>query len=370
MLRFLSILVAGVLAFPVLADDESASLRMGDDTFIGGRSVVHSANDTDDLFMAGETVSGSADITGSAHLAGRAVSYDGAVGGDVYAAGEEIEITGDVSGDVTVIGRALTVGSVGGDLRIAGSELHLTGDVGGYAMIAGEDVRIDGRIAGDLRLAADDVDWGSAATIGGRLILYEEDPGELEVPGDLVPSDRIERLEIEEWEGPQPPSLRRAVASFVLGVIVVAGLAALIAALVPDRLADMRRLILDRPFHTLWLGFLTQSAVIGAGVVFALTIVGLLFTPAMLLLAVVGGFCGYVVAAYAFGVGLLTAFGKPEPEVIGDRALAAGVGALSAGIIGLVPFFGWLFVLALVLAGIGAITLRVIRPVFFADMAE
>ena len=152
-------------------------------------------------------------------------------------------------------------------------------------------------------------------------------------------------------------------------MIVVAALAALIAALVPERLAEMRRQILARPFHLLWLGFLTQSAVIGAGVLFAMTIIGLLLTPAMVLLALVSGFAGYVVAAYAFGVGLMLAFGRSEPDSIGDRAMAAGVGALAAGIIGLIPFLGWLFVLALVLSGIGAITVRVIRPVFFADAA-
>jgi hypothetical protein len=370
MFRILLILVAGLTAFPVWAEDDSAVFGFGQDSFVGGRSVTHSASGTDDLFIAGETVAGAADITGSAHLLGREVSQSGAVGGDIYALGEEIDIRGSVAGDVSALGRAISVGSVGGDLRIAGSDLRVTGEVGGYAMIAGEDVRFDARVAGDVSLAAEDVDWGDDAFVAGRLVLYEEELGALDVPENVVSADRIDRREVEEWEGPQPPSIRRAVASFLLGVIVVAGLAALIAALVPDRLADMRRLILARPFHTLWLGFLTQSAVIGAGVLFAMTIIGLLFTPAMILLALVGGFCGYVVAAYAFGVGLLVAFGKSEPELIGDRALAAGVGALAAGIIGLVPFFGWLFVLALVLAGIGAITLRVIRPVFFADLAD
>jgi hypothetical protein len=141
----------------------------------------------------------------------------------------------------------------------------------------------------------------------------------------------------------------------------------LVAAVSPERLAEMRRQVLAQPFRTLWLGFLTQSAVIGAGVLFAMTIIGLLLTPAMVLLALIGGFAGYVVASYALGVGLLLAFGRLEPENIGDRALAAGVGALSAGIIGLIPILGWLFVLALVLSGIGAITVRMIRPTFFAD---
>ena len=96
-----------------------------------------------------------------------------------------------------------------------------------------------------------------------------------------------------------------------------------------------------------------------------MTLIGLIVSPAAVLLALIGGFAGYVVSVYAFGVGLMLAFGRPEPDSIGERAVAAGVGALLAGIIALIPFLGWLFVLALVLSGVGAITLRLFRPQFF-----
>nr|MDJ0859021.1 hypothetical protein [Dinoroseobacter sp.] len=292
---------------------------------------------------------------------------EGAVQGDAYAAGEEITFQADILGDATLFGRAISVGNIGGDVRAAGSELQLNGEIGGYALVAGEKVVFNAQVAGDVSIAAEELVWGDAAAIAGQLTIYEEDPGALEVPESLAPADRITRSELEDWEGPQRPSLLRALASFLFGVVVIAGVAALIAALVPERLAEMRRQILARPFHTLWLGFLTQSAVIGAGVLLAMTIIGLLLTPAALVLALAGGLAGYVVAAYAFGVGLRLAFGKPEPETLSDRAVAAGIGALSAGIIALIPFLGWLFVLALALSGIGAITLRVIRPVFFSD---
>lgn len=360
-------LAACLLALPALAEGEMAHFAIGADVFRAGRSVEVDGAGSDDLFLAGEIVTVTGDITGSAHLAGREVRVEGAVGGDLYAAGDEVTQQGPVGGYATLFGRALSVSSIGGDLRIAGSDLQLTGPVAGYAMVAGEKVGFDAEVAGDVSLAAEQVIWGEAARIRGRLIVYEETPGDLDVPDRVAPDARIERREIEAWEGPTPPSWRRAIIGFLLGVVGIAALGALIAVLVPERLAEMRRQILDRPFHTLWLGFLTQSAVIGAGVLFALTLIGLLLTPAMILLALVGGFAGYLVAAYAFGVGLFLAFGRSEPLSIGARALSAGLGALAAGIIGLIPFLGWLFILAMVLTGVGAITLRVIRPSFFVD---
>ena len=365
--KLLLAFVISFLALPAWADNDSDFFHFGGDSFGAGRSVIHDRQDTDDLFLAGEVVEGQTDISGSAHLAGREVTMDGDVGGDAYVAGEEVVLGGNVLGDATLAGRTVLVTDVGGDLRVAGSKLELNGEVAGYALIAGEEVVFNAIVNGDVGIAAENVEWGQNASIGGVLTIYEEELGELEVPVGIVAEDGIERREIEDWEGPTPPNWRGYVASFLVGVIAVAGIAALIAAVVPERLAEMRRQLLERPFRSLWLGFLTQSAVIGAGVVFAVTIIGLLLTPAMVVLALVGGFAGYVVAAYAFGVGLTLLFGKKEPDSIADRALAAGLGALAAGVIGLIPFIGWLFVLVLVLSGVGAITVRVVRPAFFAD---
>jgi hypothetical protein len=347
-----------------------AVLDIGGDVFRAGGTVTHAADGADDLFMAGNRVRAEAAISGTAHLAGRRVTLTGDVGGDVYAAGETVEVTGSVTGDATLAGRAVTVGPVGGDLRIAGSDLVLGGPVGGYALVAGEELRFDAAVAGDMRLAAEDVEFGPGARVGGQLTVYEETPGTLQVPASVAPAERVERRSIEEWDGDtarfRPFSWRRAIGGFLMGVIVVAGVAALIAAVVPEHLAAMRRRVLDTPFRTLWLGFLMQSTLVGSAILFAMTVIGIVLSPAAILVALIAGFAGYVVGVYAFGAGLMLAFGRPEPDSIGDRALAAAVGALAAGLIALIPLLGWLFVLAITLAGIGAVSARVFRPVFFS----
>jgi hypothetical protein len=93
-----------------------------------------------------------------------------------------------------------------------------------------------------------------------------------------------------------------------------------------------------------------------------MTLIGILLSPAAILLAGLTAFAGYVIAAYAFGAGLLIMTGQGEPDSTGDRVLAAGLGALLAGIISLIPFFGWLFVLVLTLTGVGALAQRLIGP--------
>jgi len=79
------------------------------------------------------------------------------------------------------------------------------------------------------------------------------------------------------------------------------------------------------------------------------------------------GFIGYVIGAYTLGVGLMLAIGMEEPDSLIIRAGAALLGALSAAVIALAPFIGWLFVVVLTLAGTGALVSQVLRPRFFAN---
>ncbi len=359
----ISLLVAA--ATVATAEEEGGRFAIGGDAFRAAQNVSFSEPDHADLFLGGERVTVSADIAGTAHLAGRWVTLSGGVGGNVYALGQQIDATGAIAGNATLFGQEVTVrGPVAGNLRASGSELEVAGDIGGYALLAGERVELDGVVAGDLALTARKVDFGTGARVSGTLILYEAHPGSLTVPASVAPSERIERRQIEEWEHdwgtPQVVTWRGALGGFLFGVLLVAGVAALIAGLAPEALAAMRRRILDRPARSFGIGFVALSALSGAGLVVALTGIGMLLTPAFFLLAVLAGFIGYVIGAYAFGVALLSAAGRAVPDSIGDRALAAGVGALAAGVIGLVPFLGWLFVLLVLLTGLGALAIRLL----------
>lgn len=351
--------ILAVLAGPAAAQDE-ARFEIGGDTFLAGRTVTFETAGADDLFAAGQRVRAATDLAGSAYLAGQDVTLEGTTGGDVHALGQTVTVAGDVGGDVSASGQDLRLsGAIGGDLRAAGSTVVVAGPVGGYALLGGEEVRIGAEIAGDVLLGAQTVRFDPGARIGGTLTLYEDDIGDTVVPESVIPADRVTRREIEEFESqavpPALPTARDLIGRFLGGVIMVALLAALIAALIPGHLAEMRRRVLAAPFRTMGVGFVAQSAIIGSVVVVAMTLIGLLLVPGILLLAGASALAGYVVGAYAFGVGLLLLVGRAEPDSLPERALAAGAGAFVAGVLGLVPFLGWLFVIAVSLTGIGAI---------------
>ena len=374
MKQFLYSILLVFLATTLAAQDETVVFNLGDDTFLAGPDVVLDATGRDDIFVAGETLAVVSDVTGSAHTAGRIVALKGKIGQDVYAAGYKVTLTGPVAGDASVVGYEVWFGSaIGGDLRATGTKVTLDAPVAGYAMIAARTVTLNSAIAGDVSVAAEDIVFGPDARISGQLMLYEDAENPREVPAYVISSDRIERHAIEEWEaladGKYAPfSLRQAARNFIYGVITIAVIAGIIAAIAPRHLTNMRVQLLDAPFRTFWFGFLFLSVLIGSSVLLALTLVGIVVAPLAIILAVLGAFMGYVVGSYALGVGLLMAAGRNPPNDLVERVVAAFIGALIVGLIGLIPVLGWIFVFALTLAGAGAITTRIFRPTFFAPI--
>ncbi len=370
MRRLLFALFALLTALPLRA--EEAHFTLGGDVFAAGARIAHDAADAGSLFMIGETVRQDAEIAGSAHLAGRRVVLAQPVGGSVYAAGFDVTLGDAVAGDATLAGYAVTIdGAVSGALRVLGARVDIAAPVGASALIRGERVRLDAPIAGDAAIATDRLEFGDGARIDGTLRLYSNDHDAIELPESVIAADRVERLERAEWDGVGRPDVMplrwwHALGGFLGGVVVVALLAALVAAVAPKTLAAMRRRVLARPFATLGYGFLALSALIGMAVMLALTLVGIFVSPAALALAALTGFAGYVIGAYSLGAGLLIAIGRGEPSTLGARVLAAFTGALAAGLIALIPILGWLFVLAVALAGAGALVLAMLRPAFFA----
>lgn len=158
--------------------------------------------------MAGNVVSVTSPVGGSAHLAGRRVSVDAAVAGDLFAVGYSVAVTAPVGGDVSASGYELSLAPVTGNLRAAGSEVTVAA-VGGYALITGSDITLQGVIAGDAVLVADDIVFGPEAKVAGALTIYAEDPASIRVPEGVAPAARVKieqrkQYSESEWSKQMP----------------------------------------------------------------------------------------------------------------------------------------------------------------------
>lgn len=367
--RFLMSLLTTVLALAMpglaQAQEEEGRLLFGGDRYLAGQDITADEPTSGDLFIAGEEVVIRAPVAGAAHMAGRRIGILSEIEGAIYAMGYEISLDAPAGGNVTVAGAEIDLAApIAGNLRVAGADIRLSAPVAGSAILGGDDVYLDAAVSGDVILGSADPDFGSGASIGGTLVVYVEEGREIEIPESVIPAERVTFRDIERFEAEYGPafeeirarSLRAAIMGFILSILAVAALAAIAVVVAPERVAEMRARALERPWWSLLVGFVTLSALIGSTVVFAMTVIGIPLAPASIFAAGFAGLAGYVLGSYILGVGVWIAIGKPAPTEIGPKVGLAALGATLAGLATLVPFLGWLFTMALMLVGLGAIT--------------
>jgi hypothetical protein len=347
------------LAAPAFA--ETSVLTISQDHYEAGETVLFDGSPGQDVFLVGNRVTVASLVGGSAHLAGRRVSVNAAVVGDLFAVGYSVVATGSIGGDASVAGYEVTLGPVIGNLRAAGSEVTVA-SVGGYALVTGENIALQGAIAGDAVLVADDIVFGPDARVAGALTIYAKDPASITVPESVAPAARVkietrESYSGSEWSDRMPIKVPfwRIVGGFLIGVLISGLIAAMVIAVAPKTVQSWRELALAHPGRAIWSGFLVTSALAGSGFVLMLTIIGVFLLPVMLMLTVAAIIAGYALGSYVLGVGLWLAAGRAMPEGLPGKFGLACLGALLAGLAWLVPVAGWFFVLGLTLLGIGTL---------------
>lgn len=352
------------MAGPVFGQSpEAPVLDIAQDHYAAGDRVQFDGPAGLDLFLAGNRVTVAAPVGGSAHLAGSRVAVEAAVTRDLFAAGYSVTTTAPIGGNASVTGLEVTLAPVTGNLRAAGSEVTLA-SVGGYALVTGGTVTLQGAIAGDAVLVADDIRFGPDAKVAGALTIYTTDPADITVPDNVAPAARV-KIETRKshdmgtWSDhmdmPMRMSIWGVIGGFLIGVVISGLIAAMVIALAPKAVQTWRDLALAHPGRAIWSGFLVTSALVGSGFVLSLTIIGVVLFPVMMILTALAICAGYALGSYVLGVWLWLAIGQAMPEgSLGKFALAC-LGAFLAGLAWLVPVAGWLFVLGLTLLGIGTL---------------
>ncbi len=356
----LRLLALAVLLWPIwpvtqgFAQDDQDRFEFGGDLYAAGEAPILRGEAAGSLFAAGERVRSEIELDGTAHLAGRAVGVAAPVGGNVYAAGWSVEIEAPVAGDVSAAAYMVEIDAeVAGTLRAGASEVEIRAPVGA-ALLAAERVRLDAEIIGDARIMAEEVDWGPGARIGGVLRLAEDAAAP---PPSVIPPERVERVAREPWEhaGPGPVAI---VIGAVLGVLGTLGAVVLAQALflgaAPGWTEALAFDLAERPFRSLGVGFLTLSALAGSIPVLGITLVGAPLIVVSILAIPIAGLAGVALGAWGVGAALWRLANRPAPGGFWLRLLIGVIGLVALGLLSLIPIAGWVILVAVTLAGLGA----------------
>ena len=362
---FLAALLVLLAVSIALAQEKQSAFDFNKDRFVAGSSLVQDTEGIDDLFMVGETIQSNQDISGNAHFVARRIVSSGAIGGDAYLSGMEISVLGPVTGDITAAGYKVEIGETVGDIRATGANLELSGPVSGYALLSGKSVTIDSVVEGDVSLMAEEISFADDARIEGKLILYEEETGETTIPAQVISSDRIERRKTSDWSGAglddDKDGLGSRLFKFFKRVLFYSVLAIGIAAVRPRKLSDLRHDILAKPFPNLLFGFVAVSTGLGAAIVLLLTGVGFGLALVSVLMTFLAVLFGCVIGTYAIGVKSMEIAGRPIPDSLRNRTMAAVAGAVIVSIVAFIPFLGRITIMIIALIGAGAMAKRLFR---------
>jgi len=341
--------------------------------FEGAEEYTLSQNETvsENLYVGGGVVILSGDMEKDVYAAGAAIIITGDVGKDLVVAGSSVEVLGAVGDDLRVAGSKVSIGkSIGGEIVAAGALIHILSDVvvEGDAMVNGakviidgtlrgslesnaEEVNINGVVEGDVLVRATKVMLGAGALIQGTLTYTSPDEVILEEGAEVLGG--IEYVERDVANTDRDSSWGGMLAMFgflkfitvlITALILVAVFKKKSAALVSETVSTfwqdtLRGLILGilAPIVSVVL----LVSVLGSG--FGL-LLGALFTLAVMIASV---YAGPVLGAWVFKV-----LGKKETLRVDWLSTLVGVVVIT--LLALVPIIGWLIVLILFLATLGA----------------
>lgn len=332
-------------------------------------------------------------VNGNYFAAGETVRVSGTVNGDVYAAAGEVIVDGTVNGDLLAMGGTVTVsGRVAQDLRSAGGRIILEGPVGKDATVAGGDislsrgatvaksfaaaggsVALEGRVAGEARVVSGKLSVGDriggdliatagrivlapGATIAGDFSYRSRQPAVIDkeaAVGGSVTYHPMERL-VPSW---------REVAHFMTGLFVflkivsylstlLIGLALL--ALFPGFTRDTVTVLKTAPWGSLGVGFALFVLNPLLILLLLLTVVGIPFALILLALYLASLYIARLFVIFWAGQALLKRMGK-EARPGGTLALGMAVYIL----LSIIPVFGSLVSLFVLLFGLGAMGMAV-----------
>lgn len=275
---------------------------------------------------------------------------------DLRLMGRAVEVDGPVEGNLTAAGTAVTLRPgtvVDGDALLAGENVVVQGEVGGDVRVYASTVTLNGGFDGDVRVAAEDIVVMPGTRIDGDLVYTTTkdlflDP-KVALGGQLVRKD-VEAPEL----GVSPPSWRRSAGLNVFFYVCALLVAVPFIALFPHYTGRAVRLVRQSVLKCALAGLVGLCLVPMAAVFALVTVVGMPLGILLLLAYTILLYLSKIVVALALGGMLLRRRG---PQAFGRALTALSLGLLIIYALSAIPAAWFAVWFVVVLLGFGALLL-------------
>jgi hypothetical protein len=359
----------------------------GDSRVVTGRSVELTGTHADQQFISGDQVRISAQVADDIFAAGREVTLDGAkahtlvVGArrlvmrnstihDLISGGLDVEIASVIEDDAVIgvcpicpwgTGHVLISkdAKIGHDARIASGTLEIQGAITGNLRAAARRIVISGSIGGKADLKAKDIVIASGARLGGEVIARSPTKPQIAPGATIVGSVREIPTKVDIPDASQfGKGLAKiaivAALAFGLGVLMLGGILQLA---LPQFLAISVAQLRAEPWPNLGYGLVWALVVPAIAASLFAIVIGAPTAFVIMAAFIVLSALAIVTAGAAIGTWLRERrSGAGVSPGIGERIGWTMLGLLIVLVAAAVPFVGWIVVVLLGLASLGAVT--------------
>ena len=348
------------------------------------QTLARAAQERDSFWNQRSSVAASETIESDYFAFGPLVTISGTINGDVYAVGGQIVVDVKINGDLLAVGGRLIVsGSVSQDVRVVGGQVNLSGTVGRNVTVMGGNVEltrnatVDGsvvaaggnidlaspvkdavkiaagslivsnEVGSQLHAAVGSLRLTSNAEIGGDVNYYSRREAEVE-PGARI-SGKLVHNPPPRLPEPSPKKIFMVFTGLGLFILLIGFTSTLILGLMslhylPNYHQATADILRRRPWASLGVGFVAAVVI---PVVCAILFSIVLTIPISIILAA------------AFGILLFWArifvISRLGEAILGPkRVWAFLLGLVLYYVIAFIPVVGWVFVVFVVLSGLGA----------------
>ncbi len=366
-LALVAVLLSPLSAYgAVFQGGETYYLQSGttvdDNLYAGGGTVGINGAVNGDLMAGGGSVSILGPVSGDVALAGGQISVNSQIGGDVRIAGGNITVMKSVAGDLVIAGGQISVlpdSSIGKDAKIFGGTINYSASTAGNLEIRGGVVLVDGPVAGNLSVYAEDVKLGPNAKISGNFDYYSQKQAILEQGASVSGQTNFHKTTV-----PARQESKKAFAGFLTGWWLIKSLALIIAGLILIYVfGSVTKAVVEESAKNFWkealLGFAILVAVPFAIIISFFSVVGIFLGFLLIPIYIAHILIAAVIAPMTFARLALKYVFRKENFEINWWVLAVSV--LAFGLISMIPVIGWLFGFVIFLSAFGSVSSYIYR---------
>ena len=320
---------------------------------------------TTDLFKADKNVVVQEDFDGSGFVAGQTVDIDNNVNGILFTAGDNVDISSKseylfAAGNVLKIDEvsftdgfiagnsiSLMSGNVKRDIYVAGQTIDFNAIVGRNANLAGGTVKFDGKVEGDLTIAASKIVIGNNAEVKGTLKYSEE--SEIEISDSAKIGNTVKEKSVDIEINPSKSSVFVGrLYSTLVSIANLVLLGVILLLFMPKIFEKIAKLKKETILNNLGIGFVSLVFIPIAAIILMFTLVGLSVGLISLILYFIFAYLSTIVSGYYFSNMILS-------KKIKNKYALLIIGICAIKVIGLIPFIGFLVGLVSLCIGLGII---------------